>query len=386
MPLVTRMIWISRRGTPALLLALAACSARRAADAPPTGKGDSAKPGAPAANDFVAPQGPRGIVTAPVRTEILPDYLDVPGRIQADPTRLVRVYAPVSGRLVSVDIRPAELVQQGQVLATLASSEVAVARAAYRQAEADAEVKQQDVERAHLLWKNDAIAQRDVQQAEADARMAAAALESARERLALLSVDTLAASDEIPLRAPRSGVVLDVGAAPGQFLKSLDNSDPLCTVADLTVVWAVGDVYELDIASLRVGDGVQVLLDAYPGKYWAGRIDAIGGAVDSTTRALQVRVVLPNPGLRLKPDMFASLRVARPAQPAIVLPATAAVREGTSAYVFVETSPDHFARRPVTLGRDLDSDRVLVTTGLAAGEVVVVQGADLLRLAASGGS
>src|SRR5205807_2171576 len=141
------------------------------------GSGQSAAaepaPAAPsaAADDFMVPEGATGITTAPARSAELPDYLDITGRIQADPTRVVRVYAPVSGRA----------------------------------------------------------------------------------RLELLRADPDSASDRLSVRAPRSGVVIDVTAAPGEFAKSLDNSNPLCVIADLSEVWAVGDVYEKDVASIHVG-------------------------------------------------------------------------------------------------------------------------------------
>jgi membrane fusion protein, heavy metal efflux system len=373
----TAVLWCA-----AATLLLAGCPrhgpARPAAGNTVASAGDAAV----ATNDFVLREDARGVGTAPAQSRRLADYLDVAGRIQADPTRVVRMYPPVSGRLVAVQVRPADRVAQGQVLAILASSDVAVARAAYRQAQADAQVKQQAVARARLLYDHNVIALRDYQQAQAEAAGAAAALESAAERLALLDVDTASSSDQLSVRAPRAGVVTDVGVAPGEYAKSLDNANPLCTIADLTTVWAVGDLYEKDLASVHVGDSADVTVTAYPGQGWRGRIGAISSTVDTTTRTLKVRVVLTNPGLRLKPDLFATIRVVRAVRLAVVVPQAAVVREGTSAYLFVQTSPGRFERRQVTLGRDLDGNQVEVTAGLVAGDTVVVEGAELLRAAA----
>jgi len=333
------------------------------------------------AHDFVLGEDARGVTTAPVRSERLADYLDVAGRIQADPTRVVRVYPPVSGRLVAVQVRPADRVERGQVLAILASSDIAAARAAYRQALADAQVKGQALERSRLLYENHVVALRDYQQAHAEGAMAEAALESAAERLELLNVDTAGTSDQLTVTAPRAGVVVDVGAAPGEYAKSLDNANPLCTIADLSTVWAVGDVYEKDLASIKIGDSADVTANAYPAERWRGRVTAISSTVDTTTRTLKVRVVLANPGLRLKPDMFAAIRVVRAVRSAVMVPASAVVREGAAAYLFVQTSPGHFEHRAVTLGRDTDRGQVEVTSGLAVGDTVVVEGAELLRAA-----
>jgi len=356
--------------TGSVALAAAGCGAEGA-------KSATARPASP--DDFVLPEGARGITTAPARRTELADYLDIAARIQADPTRVVRVYAPVSGRLLSVEVRPADYVQQGQVLATLASADVAQAWAAYRQAQADAQVKQQALERSRLLYENHVIALRDYQQAQADAQSAAATLAGARARLELLGADPDSAAERLSVRAPRSGVVIDLSAAPGEFAKSLDNSNPLCTIADLSSVWAVGDVYEKDFASLTVGDSAEVTVNAYPGLTRHGRITAIGSALDTTTRTLKVRVVLANPGTRLKPDMFAVIRAVRAVRASVVVPEAAVVREGSSAFVYVQTSPGHFARRAVTLGREAERHQLEVVSGLAPGDTVVVDGAELLH-------
>ena len=362
-------------------LALAAGACNRAG----SGQSAAAEPASQppgAADDFVLADGARGITTAPVRSAALPDYLDIAARIQADPTRVVRVYAPVSGRLLSVAVRPADDVQQGQVLATLASADLAQAWAADRQAEADAQVKRRALERARVLYENHVIALRDYEQAQADAASAAAALTSARARLELLGADPDSAADQVSIRAPRAGVVIDVGAAPGEFAKSLDNANPLCTIADLSDVWAVGDVYEKDVASIRVGAPAAVAVTAYPGETRTGRVTAIGSAVDTTTRTLKVRVVLANPGRQLKPDMFATIRAVRAVRTAVLVPEAAVLREGSSAFVYVQRIPGHFVRRAVTLGQDADHDQLEVMTGLTPGDTVVVDGAELLRAAA----
>jgi membrane fusion protein, heavy metal efflux system len=368
-------VWVT------VALVLAGCS--RHGRTGPTTAGAAAPDSAAADGDFALREDARGVTTAIVRSEPRADYLEVAGRIQADPTRLVRVYPPVSGRFLTVAVRPSDRVAQGQMLAILASSDVAAARAGYRQARADAQVKQQGLARSQLLYDHHVVALRDYQQAQADAAMAEAALASATERLELLDVDTASASDQLTIMAPRAGVVIDVGAAPGEYAKSLDNANPLCTIADLSTVWAVGDVYEKDLAGIEIGNRADLTVNAYPDGHWRGRISAIASTVDTTTRTLKVRVILANPGLRLKPDMFGTIRVVRGVRPVIVVPQSAVVREGASAYVFVQTARGHFARRAVTLGPDATPERVEVSAGLRPGDIVVVEGAELLRAVTS---
>jgi cobalt-zinc-cadmium efflux system membrane fusion protein len=334
-------------------------------------------------DQFVLPSDPKGITLATIGSERLPNELDVAARIQADPTRVVRVYAPVSGRLISVAVRPADLVTRGQPLALIASSDVAAARQAYQQATADNTVKKEALVRSKLLLDHHAIAEKDYEQAQADYLTSQAALESARERLLFLNVGTDGGSDQLVVKSPRSGVVMSLGAAAGEFSKSLDSADPLCTIADLSTVWAVGNVYEKDIAAVRVGEQADVAVDAYPGQHWRGRIGAIAGAIDPATRTLGIRVVLANPGLRLKPGMFAAIRLVRSVRRAVVIPSQAVLREGNANYVFLEQSPGRFIRRAVTLGQALNGGRVEVTSGLSPGHTIVVQGAELLRVNAA---
>ncbi|HXY18665.1 MAG TPA: efflux RND transporter periplasmic adaptor subunit [Gemmatimonadales bacterium] len=362
-------------------VAVTVTHARRAAVAPAAPGAGAPSDVSSADGDLRLPPGARGVATEAVHAERLADRLEVPGTIEADPTRVVRVFAPVSGRLVAVRVRPADRVEQGRVVAIVASSDVAAARSAFRQAQADAQVKTQALERSRLLYDNKVVALRDYQQAQADAAMAAAALASAVERLELLGADTAGASDQVAVTAPRAGVVTDVGAAPGEYAKSLDNANPLCTIADLSVVWAVGNVYEKDLASVHAGDSADVTLAAYPGMRWRGRIAAVGSVVDTTTRTLQVRVELANAALRLKPAMFASIGVVRATRSALVVPATAVVHEDGTAWVLVQTTPGRFAHRTVTLGPWADRGRVEVTSGLVPGDTVVVEGAELLSAA-----
>ena len=177
--------------------------------------------------------------------------------------------------------------------------------------------------------------------------------------------------------SPNSGVVLDVSAAPGEFSKSLESANPLITVADLNTVWIVGDVYEKDIAKVGRGKPVTVTLPAYPGRQWSGHIDSISGALDPTTRTLKVRVALPNPEQRLKPEMFGTIHVQAGTHQALMVPAAAIIREGNATTVFLKNAgkPE---QRTVTIGQTVDG-KVEVLSGLRAGDEVAAEGAELLK-------
>ena len=366
----------------ALLLALSAavlsagCSSGNGT-AQPQSDGNSAD----SDTEYVAPDA-KGVQTMTVSTISIPDYLDLPAHIEADPTRVVHVFAPAGGRITEMKVRPWDKVEKGQTLAILESSDLARAVADYHKALADNQVKQKALARASDLYAHQAISEKDLQQAQGDADQAAAEVKATREQVQVFGMDPDNAEKELRVAAPRSGVVLDVGAAPGEFSKSLDAPAPLCTVADITTIWAVGDIYEKDLAAAKSGLPADLSLNAYPDKHWTGAISMVASAVDPVTRTLHVRVVLENPRLEIKPQMFGRIRILQSSTPGILVPAAAVIREGNDAYIYVEKAKNRFERRSVKLGRTLDSSLEIVS-GLNPGDTIVSQGALLLKGAAN---
>jgi len=346
---------------------------------------DAQKVAGPAANSqgqaevYVAADA-KGVQTITVEPRQIPDYLEIPGRVAPDPTRVVRVFPATAGRVIEMRVRPWDRVTKGQTLAIVESSEASRALTEYEKARTDAELKKKALDRSTDLYAHHAVAEKDLQQAEADARSANAEVKAALDQLHLLGVDSAGTANQLLVLAPRSGVVLEVGAAPGELSKSLDAPQPLCTIADLDTIWIEGEIFEKDVKSLRTGASAEISLNAYPGEKWMGRVAVVGDAVDPATRTLKVRVELANPQLRLKPDMFATVRLVRSSSQGLLIPAAAVDREGQRAYVYVGTGNSRFERRPVVLGRTLDGN-VEVISGLNPGAVIVAEGAVLLRAA-----
>lgn len=318
------------------------------------------------------------IRTAEVTRQNVSDSIDLPARVQADPVRTVHVFAPAGGQLVSVSVRPGDHVQRGQIIAVLHSNDLAQAHADYMKAKADHDRTQRALERAQLLYDHKVLPQKDYEDAKAEAISGQAELETAKEHLNLLGVPLDQVSDELQVRAPKSGVVLDVSAAPGEFSKALDASAPLCTIADLSDVWIMGDVYEKDLSSVALHKPVDISFAAYPGKTWKGRVDNISPIIDPNTRTIKVRVVLANAASQLKPDMFAQIHVQRGTRNVILLPAPAVLHDGEKTYVYVDGGGGKYQPREVKIGPMQDGS-VEIASGLSGGENVVVEGAELLR-------
>jgi cobalt-zinc-cadmium efflux system membrane fusion protein len=323
----------------------------------------------------------KGIQTITVKSSAVPDYLELPAHIEADPTRVVHIYPPAGGRIVEMKVRPSDHVEKGQLLALLESSDLSRAVADYHKARVDAELKQQALTRAEDLLTHNAIAQKDYQQAHGDAKIAEAEMQATAQHIRDLGMDPDHASTELRVVAPRSGVILDIGASTGEYSKSLDAPQPLCTIADISTVWALGDIYERDFAALKMGAEARVTLDAYPNQHWEGRVGVLYDVVDPATRTLHLRVVLENPDHRMKPAMFGSIRVLRSSSTGILVPTSAVIREGNEAHVFVSKGNGRFERRTVKLGRALDGS-IEILSGVNPGDSIVSEGALLLRAAA----
>ena len=318
------------------------------------------------------------------------DEVIAPARVGIDPGRLSKVLLPVPGRIDGVLVKLGERVERGQAVVQVESPDADIAVGAWRTAEAGerqaeaALIKAEaDYERARDLLEHGAAAQKDVLAAQNDRAQAQAALdtaragrEQARRKLALLGLQPPAFSQPVMVRAPINGTVLDIGVAPGEYRN--DTTAPLMSIADLTRVWLSADVAEPAIASIRAGDEVVITLVAFPGEVLTGRVTRIADVLDPQTRTVKVYIELPNPGGRLRPDMFGTLRHVASRHRAPVVPLAAVVQQYGRAMVFVEREPARFERREIVLGAR-EGERVAVLRGVTPGERVVVDGAILLK-------
>jgi RND family efflux transporter MFP subunit len=186
------------------------------------------------------------------------------------------------------------------------------------------------------------------------------------------------------LRAPIDGVVVERPALPGMEVRA-DAGTPLVTVADLSRVWVLADVYERDLGRAMRGQRAEVRVPAYPGEVFTGPVTYVGEMVDPATRTVKIRVELANPGARLKPEMFARVSLAAgPGTPAALsVPASAVISDGAASAVVVALGDGRYERRTIEAGPEADG-RVRVLAGLKPGEQVVTAGALYLKTALDG--
>jgi Cu(I)/Ag(I) efflux system membrane fusion protein len=211
----------------------------------------------------------------------------------------------------------------------------------------------------------------------------AGAAAASRTRLALLGVPPeellrlereRTATTSLVLRSPATGTVLERGATDGQYVAA---DTPLFTVADLSRVWVLADLYERDLASVRAGDRVRFTADALPERPYPGAVEFIYPTVSTETRTVKARVVLENRDGALRPGMYGRVRVAGGGRPALAVPSEAVIRAGEHTYVFIARAGGVFQPRMVSTGLE-SGDRVEVLRGLAAGDTVVASASFLI--------
>lgn len=318
------------------------------------------------------------VETVTVHRKQVANQLTLPARVMANPTDMVHIYPLISGRVLSLRILPGQEVHKGEKIGTLQSSEAAQARSDYEKARIEADRADLQLNRAKELLAHDVMSQRDYDDLKALDAADHSELDRTRQTLHLLGFNENDTADVVPITAPISGVVLDVGTAPGELQRSLDNATAIATIADINSIWIVGDLYPRDQGMVRVGQDAAITVNGYPGMTLYGKVANISDAVDPTSLTLKVRVVLPNPQHRLKPQMYANMVLTGTQRDVVEVPATAVIQNGHDTFVFVETAPGKYERRNVTLantGTDTDD----VGQGLSDGDQVVSQGAELLR-------
>src|SRR5579885_3228448 len=295
-----------------------------------------------------------GMTLATVRQEQLPGVIETSGKISLDDRRVAKIISRVSGRVEAVSVLQWDQVRRGQPVVTLYSPDYMTGEAEYLQAIATSKLN---------LGPG-------ADQSSLTASMVAAA----RRKLELLGLT----ADEIEslrtptastvLRAPIGGTVIERQAVRGA---QVNPGDVLFTVAVLDPIWITADIYEDDLARVRPGQRLEAQTPAFPGRVFEGVISRLSPGFDPNTHTAQVRCQVRNPGLLLKPDMLARVRILTAPGQALLVPQDALIFEVDSYYAFVEVAPGEVTRRRVNIASWKKEGLTRVISGLRAGDRVV---------------
>jgi membrane fusion protein, heavy metal efflux system len=324
-------------------------------------------------------------------TRTLAIHLVTAGRVAFDEDRVSHVFSPVSGRVTKVVGSLGHRVRQGDPLTVIESPDLGSAWSDLLKARADLVAAEHELERQKDLFEHRASAERDYETALDNAQKSRAEVERARLRLRMLHApESGSATQEFVLRSPISGEIVNRTATPGLEVQGMLSSasivQELFTVGELDPIWIWGDVYEHDLARVRLGQKVAITSVAYPGHGIEGTVDYAAPSLDPQTHTARIRCVVRNSGQLLKPEMYVTLTIELERRDALAVPRSAVIKAGDRQTVFVEdgrVAPDRtrFLQRAVEL-EEADDGWVGVASGLKAGERVVVSGSILL----SGGS
>ena len=315
---------------------------------------------------------PERFALAPAVARHESDQIPANGVVAADVSRSYAVNALSSGRAVELKVRLGDDVQKGQLLLTMTSPDMSQAFADYQKFRADAALAKSQLDRAQLLFSHGALAQKDLDVAEDTYNKANIDTQTAAERIRLLGGDPQHPSSLIEIRAPVSGTIIEQNVTAAAGVKSLDNSPSLFTIADLSNVWILCDVFENDLARVHLGDRAEIELNAYPDRRVSGRVTNISKLLDPATRAAKVRIELPNQAGILRPNMFATAHfVSQGTATRVVIPSSAVLRLQDRDWVFVKQDERRFRRTEIQAG-PVNADKTQqVLGGLRPGEQVV---------------
>ena len=304
--------------------------------------------------------------------------VSLPGRVGFDEDHTQRVASPIDGRALAILVKLGDKVKAGQPLISLSSPNVGQIQSDAQKALADLTVAQKAGERVHKLLADGAVAEKEVAQADGDLRKARSDYARATVQLKALGLSATDPAVNASLRAQIPGVVVDRAVLVGQEVRA-DKATPLLTVSSLDTVWVMADAYEQDLGLVQLGDAVKVRVPAYPGEKFAGQVSNIADVVDSATRTVKVRCLVPNPGHRLKPEMFARVEVQGSSRhPVLMVPAKAVLSDGDRWLVIVATEGNTFRARRVAIGPEIEG-QVRVIEGLTPGEKIVSEGAIFMK-------
>lgn len=322
-----------------------------------------------------------------VQSTRLTRTLRLTGAVAYNAFKTTPVISQVGGPVSRILVVPGQLVRMGEPILDVSSPDYSQLLDSYLKAADSFRLANKNYDRAKDLYQHQAIAERDLEQAESDRNQAKADLDAAEQGMRILGIKNPAelakapSSAQIPVLAPLSGEVVERLVSPGQVLQA--GQTQTFTISDLSTVWVLANVYQADLAYVRSGNAVTVQTDAYPVTFH-GTISYVAPALDPNTRTLQARIVVDNPGEKLKRDMYCTVNVTAGSVPnAVAVPDASILRDDNNQpFVYVEIDANQFARRDVEIGPS-ENGQTQILKGISIGDRVVGDGSLFLQFANS---
>ncbi|OQA05402.1 MAG: Cobalt-zinc-cadmium resistance protein CzcB [bacterium ADurb.Bin374] len=328
-----------------------------------------------------------------IRTSPAPKTIDLVGEMILDDNHKRVVTSRIGGRLASMSATVGTSVKEGDIVAVIESSELAQAALEYLKRISELGFAEKKLARARLLFEKKVGSEQEVQEAQSARDLADLEAANARDRLKIFGLsdgdiarinknrNDAMAQGRIQLRAPISGNVIQRDGIAGEIITG---DRKLLTIANLCHLLAIGQIHEKQVGEVvtTLAKGpipVEVTVESFPLETFAGELVAADSQMLEETRTLPVRVEIQNHDFLLRPGMFAKIRLFfETAQDQTLLSTTAIMDDEGSRFVFKQIEPNLFLRQPVVVGRKV-GDKTIIQSGVAAGDVIVVDGAFLLK-------
>jgi len=331
-----------------------------------------------------------GLVVQPATRSDFRTYREFPAIVQPNERAMADITTLVRGRVVDVYADLGQQVEANALLAILYSSDLGLAQSAYLKSQAKLHVAEQAYARAKFLLQEQVIGEAEAQRRQAELLSMQAEAHEARDHLTLLGMsrDEFRRLDKsrdirshVPIVAPFAGRIIGRNLTRGEVVET---TEKLFVVADLSEVWVRANIPEKDIPFVHTvhatgGRQAEVRINAYPRETFKGTITYVGDVLDPATRTMQLRLELPNPEGRLKPEMFATIRLFSESQPdRLAVPEAALQRDQNRTFVFVQRNVTEYEVREVQVGES-NGTHSTILGGLTEGEPVVTHGAFILK-------
>lgn len=305
-----------------------------------------------------------------VKNEYIEDELSLSGEVSHDDNKVIKIYPNASGQVVSVNVSLGDKVKKGQTLAVIKSADVAGDYADLSTVNSDAAIAEKEYKNAEQLYKNGISSEKDFIQAKLDYDKAINAVKKVQMQIEINGGGKTRAGGAYFITAPRDGFIVEKNINAGSFIRN-DNSQNLFTISDMQDVWVLANVFETDIQKIKTGQPAEVTTLAYPGKIFYGKVDQINTVLDPMSKAMKIKIVLPNTDMLLKPEMFAKITLAKQeSQKALEIPGTAIISDGGKNYVVLYKDRYHVKAQEVNILK-VSGAKTYITDGVNEGDLVI---------------
>ena len=312
-----------------------------------------------------------------VKYEPVENELSLSGEVSFDDNKVVKLFPNASGRVISVAVSLGDKVTKGQTLAVIKSADVAGDYTDLNTAKTDADIAEKEFKNAEQLYKSGLSSEKDYVQAKLQYNKAVDAVNKVKTQIAINGGGKTKAGGVYIISSPADGYVVEKNITPGSFIRS-DYSQSLFTVSNMQNVWVWANVFETDIPKIKEGEPAVVSTLAYPGKLFYGHVDQVNSVLDPMSKAMKIKIVLPNAGMLLKPEMFTNITLHEDEdQKALAIPTTALLADNGKNYVVIYKDPYHVHVQQVTLLK-VEELKTYIQSGLQPGDLVISKNEILL--------